>query len=106
MQCGVLPKIYHIFFLVREAKAVKKKRKRDGNNVEESRTKRRAEAEKAGQAVHSLSDINPIVGFYLRPTLTGHISDSSDCWRKREKRRGSTSSLHHFVLVSHYVTYI
>lgn len=45
--------------------------------MEKSRS--RAEAEKAGQADHSLSDINPIVGFYLRPMLTGHISDSSDC---------------------------
>lgn len=55
------------------------------NDVEESRS--RAEAEKkVGQADHSLSDINPIIGFYLHPMFTGHISDSSDCWRKTDKR--------------------
>lgn len=54
--------------------------------MEESRS--RAEAEKAGQADHSLSDINPVVVCYLRPTLTGHISGSSDCWRNTERGKG------------------
>lgn len=62
--------------------------------------KSRAEAEKAGQAEHSLSDINPVVVFFFffnrRPTLTGHISDSSDCWRKTE-RDGKDSSVIHFI---------
>lgn len=52
--------------------------------MEESRSG--AEAEKAGQADHSLSDINPVVVCYLRPTLTGHISGSSDCWKENTER--------------------
>lgn len=64
-----------------------------------------AEAEKAGQAEHSLSDINPVVVFFFfffnrRPTLTGHISDSSDCWRKTE-RDGKDSSVIHFRYCIH-----
>lgn len=87
----MLQKNLFVFLLVR---AVDERRERNLNDVEESRS--RAEAEKAGQADHSLSDINPIVGFvgfYLQPTLTGHISGSSDCWRKTDRERKGSVDL-------------